>query len=248
MKEAIKEFANYTNNYLDIGHDSKKKTDHSLRVMKLCEKIAKSLNLNEEEVFIATLCGVVHDIGRFEQLRRFNSFSDSNIDHGDLGEEILKKNNYIKKYIQDDKYKSIVLNSVKNHNKLVVDDSLTDYEKMFCNIVRDADKIDILALNIIGEVGGVEIKEKFSDDVYNNLINKKTISKKDKKTKGDSKAVILGFAFDINYKYSYEYLYEKGYFNKSIDVCIENSKNIEFTKQLEEIRKVINNYIEVKLC
>ena len=60
---------------------------------------------------LAAYCGLLHDIGRFEQLKRYNTFVDSkSIDHGLLGYEILKEDNYINKYI-DNKNKNIVLKS-----------------------------------------------------------------------------------------------------------------------------------------
>ena len=49
----------------------KLKIDHTYRVAGLCQRIAESLGLSEPDVDIAWLLGMLHDIGRFEQIRRF---------------------------------------------------------------------------------------------------------------------------------------------------------------------------------
>ena len=68
----------------------KYKYNHSLRVMDLSIDIAKSLKLNEEDLKLVKLIGLLHDIGRFEQVKRYHTFIDKNsINHGELGVEIL---------------------------------------------------------------------------------------------------------------------------------------------------------------
>ena len=39
-------------------------------------RIAKSLNLSEEEQDLAELIGLLHDIGRFEQWKWYGTYSD----------------------------------------------------------------------------------------------------------------------------------------------------------------------------
>ena len=52
IKKAQKEFDNYTKKY-DLNNENlNRKYYHTYRVMKLCGDIAKSLNLNEEEIKI----------------------------------------------------------------------------------------------------------------------------------------------------------------------------------------------------
>ena len=249
MKEAIEEFKNYTSNYLDYGEMIQLKINHTLRVVEYCERIAKSLNLSEEEIELAKIIGLLHDIGRFEQWKVYNTFRDrDSIDHGDYGVEILEKDNYLRKYIEDDKYDEIILNSIKYHNKYAVPEEFDEKNKLFAKLIRDADKIDILYLRVIGELE-VELDDNpLNDSIYDALINKKSINRKDLKTKTDRLGVSLGFIFDINYKESFKILKEVKYFDKLIDLFKEKTNNEKLKEQLEEIRKVINNYIEVNLC
>ena len=249
MKEAIEEFTRYTNNYLEYGEMIQLRINHTLRVMDYCEKIAKSLNLTEEEIELAKIIGLLHDIGRFEQWKVYGTFIDRySVDHADYGVEVLTKDNYLRKYIKDDKDDKIILDAVGYHNKYKLPDDLGGQGKMFAQIIRDADKIDILYLRVIQELK-IEIDENaLSDDIYKSLINKKDIQIKNLKTKTDRLGITLGFIFDINYKESYKILKEVKYFDKIIDLYKEKTDNEELKRQLEEIRKTINEYIEVNLC
>ena len=103
LEKCKDEFLKYTEKYNLSNEKLKRKQLHSLRVMKKSRIIAQSLKLSEEEIQIATLIGLLHDIGRFEQYTKYNTFSDHNsIDHAELGIRILQENNYIKNYIEDE--------------------------------------------------------------------------------------------------------------------------------------------------
>lgn len=63
-------------------------------------KACKMLGLSKEEIQLATLIGLLHDIGRFEQYVRFKNYGViKEFDHGDYAVEILKKIwNFIKRW------------------------------------------------------------------------------------------------------------------------------------------------------
>lgn len=242
------EFIRYTNNYLNLGYKAELKINHTFRVEKLCRDIALSLNFSDDDIHLAEVCGLLHDIGRFEQIKRFDSFSDKFIDHGDLGVDILKKDNFIRKFNSNRDDDNLILTTVKYHNKFMINDDLSDREKTFCNIVRDADKIDILYIEINDMLEFSKIDDSFSHEVMNSLINHELVLKNDMKTKADNLAISLGYVFDINFKYSINYLKDNDYFNKLIDRYLSITDNEELIKQLEEVRLVINKYMEDYVC
>ena len=72
-KKIFKDFVlNFNNNDEDIEY----KINHSYRVADLCVKIAKELNLTDEDVEICYICGLFHDVGRFQQLTETKSYGD----------------------------------------------------------------------------------------------------------------------------------------------------------------------------
>ena len=147
--EKIKqEFLNYTANYNPENERIRAKIQHTLRVAKNCEKIANDLHLSPDNVNLAIAIGYFHDIGRFEQVRIANTFSDkeSKINHSEMSIKVLFENNYIRKWIADSCYDEIIKISVRNHNKASIDidfDHLSEKEILFTKIIRDADKLDI---------------------------------------------------------------------------------------------------------
>lgn len=247
IKKSKDEFMKYTNNYDIENENIDRKIYHSLRVMEISKKIATNMGLENEKIELATLIGLLHDIGRFEQFKIYQTYSDlESIDHGDLGADILKQNNFIRNLIKEAKYDEIILKSVQNHNKYKIADDLNKEEKLFCKIVRDADKIDILyeAIEIFWKNGREEIQnDLISDKVYNEFLNKKLIKKdKNMKKNGIDKLVLmLAFVFDINFHESLEILKKEDYLNKILN-------NFDFKRQdtkekIENIRNVLNLYL-----
>ena len=120
MEEAIKKFKEYTANYINLSDMCVLKLNHTMRVMELCGVIAESLGLSKEDIELAKICGLVHDIARFEQWRRYQTFTDArSVDHGNLGVEILCKNNFIREFNADSSLDDLILKTVKNHNKYI---------------------------------------------------------------------------------------------------------------------------------
>ena len=196
LEEAKKEFLKYTEPYKDLSFMCQLKVFHTFRVMELCKEIAESLDLSEEDVEFAEYCGLLHDIGRFEQWKRYGTYDDSkSVDHAELGIEVLKNNHYIDQFYIDPSLQETLLNSIQYHNKYAVSYELSERDKLFCNIVRDADKIDILYLCSIGHIVRNIHNDNFSDNIFNDLLEKKQINRKDIKTSGDSLSISLGLVF-----------------------------------------------------
>ena len=61
-------FLEYASKFNSSEKEIKRKINHSIRVSSLCRKIAKSINLSEEEQDIEEYIGLVHYIVRFIQM------------------------------------------------------------------------------------------------------------------------------------------------------------------------------------
>ena len=250
LEKAKNEFLKYVENYDLEDENIKRKKFHSLRVMEISERIAKSLKLNQEEIELATLIGLLHDIGRFEQYKRYSTFNDlQSIDHGDLGAHIL--DNDLRKYIETDEYDNIIKTAIKNHNKYKIEEELNNKEEIFAKIIRDADKIDIFfeAYTQFWSGKEKEIEEsKISDEVLEEF-KKCTSIKKNSSTSYYNSVnkviLIIAFAFDINFEISFKILKEEDYINKILskyDFKDEKTKNA-----VEEIRNIVNEYIKKQI-
>lgn len=231
MEKELKIFEEYINSFdLSIPALNEKK-EHTYRVIDYAKEIAISLNLSDDDIDLACICALFHDIGRFPQYSEYHTFQDSiSIDHGDKSYEILKELNY---------NNEIVLKTVKYHNKYKIDDNMTEREKIFANITRDADKIDIMFKQLNGEY-----KEdyKISDEVMNCFKNNKLIPNdmEDKTTNNRLRG--LAFIFDINFKKSFEIIKE----SNIIDECINVIYNAIKDERVFEIRNILNERIDEK--
>ena len=249
IEKACKEFINYTENYDLSNCHIKRKQGHSIRVMEISKNIAEKLKLNKEQIELATLIGLLHDIARFEQYTIYKTFHDlDSIDHGDYAVKILDKD--LRKYIETDQYDEIIKKAIKNHNKFKIEDGLTEEEMLYAKLIRDADKIDILYESVEifwkgreNEVEESVLSEKILEQIKSNSQVKR---EKGRHLKGiDEIMSVISLIYDINFKQSLEIIKENDYINKILNryhMKDENTKNV-----VEEIRKNVNRYIEQKV-
>ncbi len=232
-------FDNYVKSF-DMNLDGiNLKFYHSYRVQDLAMQIGKSLNYDERDMNLISICGLFHDIGRFPQYQQYQSFDDhKTIDHGDLGYDILKRD-FINQFALDDEEKEILLLSTKNHNKYAVDKNIKGKALDICNITRDADKLDILNLfssHVISK-GLLEGDLTISKRCHESFINHQQIVWTDVKTHADHILVYLGFIWDFNYPESYRIIKERKYFETIKDIVKLPSFDIYFQMIEDEIKE-----------
>lgn len=221
------EFKKYVSKF-DLNDDSiSRKYYHSLRVMNKARKIAESIELSEEYINIATIVGLLHDYGRFEQWKRYHTFADGkSIDHGDLGVKILFDEKEIEKYdIKKENYR-IIYNAIKYHNKLEIPEDLTKEEKIICKIIRDADKLDIYELLLDGKIVFIDDNNSINSEVEKQFFENSSINKKIVKNESNRILLRLAMMYDINFKWSIEYIKNNNIIDRMLEM-IEDKKKYE---------------------
>lgn len=252
IKKAKQEFKEYVKNYDIENPKIALKIAHIERVASIAKNIAESLKLPKEDVELAELIGLLHDIGRFEQVKRYNTFVDAlSANHAKLGVEILFKEGLIRRFIEDEKYDKIIKLAIINHNKDKKDigKDLSKRELLHVKLIRDSDKTDIIYLltiedkKAIWETDNLE-EEKISDEIYREFIKDKNIIYKNRKTHLDLLVAHFAYVFDFNFDYGLRKVYENKYYDK-----LYNRFNFkEETKaKFENIRKIINDYMKQRL-
>lgn len=234
------EFKKYVQNYDLNNKPINDKYEHSIRVSKLCEKIAANLNFNKHDTILATKIGLLHDISRFYEWTNYHSFHNLKFDHGTYGKKILLRNNYYHVYDILEEDKDDLLNAIYYHNKYKLPFKLKNNK--YCLLIRDADKIDIL------KIIGCNIKhdilpgEKISQAVKEDFFKHHLIKNKDLKTEGDKILSILALVYDLNYNYSINYILNHGYL-KQIQNQLGNKEMYEnYFNEIEiYLEKRINN-------
>lgn len=226
IDKCMKIFNDYVEDYDMNDEKIYLKYYHTYRVVENCINIAKSLNLNGEDTNICILTGLLHDIGRFDQVKIYGTFNDKeSVDHASLGVEILKTNNFISEFVDDKNIQDIVLTAIETHNKFEIDESLDDRTTMFCKIIRDTDKLDIFKIFLEGMLSVNHTDSYISDDVLDCLLNCKQLNDKDLKTKFDYYLRQFAFLYDLNYEYSINKVKNDKIADKLIDVILENNEH-----------------------
>lgn len=248
MKQAEKRFMEYTGNYDMSQPKIALKASHTYRVAALCEQIAASLGMSEEEQRVARMCGLLHDIGRFEQIRRYNTFSDADsVDHALLSVEILfgeggweHPTGMIREFWKEASFDRVLYKAIGYHSAYRLPLDLTEQEKCFCDILRDADKIDIFRVNLetpLEEIYNATTDEVYHADVTEEVMDafreKHAILRSLKKTPADHVVGHISLFYELVYPISREIAIEQGYFMKLVSFPSKN----EHTRQVfEEIR------------
>ena len=256
IEKAKKELENRIQKLENKDIKTERKVGHMYRVANISKKIATKLNLTKEQIQLAELIGLLHDIGRFEQYKKFEQTVDSKtldnlqlFDHGKAGVEVLKENNYIRKYIEEDKYDDIIYTAIYEHNKYELTKGLEKEKELFCKIVKDADKIDLLEEAVLvywqtpEEINKIEegsLSPKMLQDFYEHKLadNRNRISQTDQILRFTS------FIFDIHFPYSYEIIKEKDSVNRMIDRFDYQLPNTK--EEMMKIKKIANQYIDEK--
>ena len=249
LQNARKVFNRYVNKYDVNDPKVALKIAHTYRVMDLSKQVAESLALSQEEVDLASLIGLLHDIGRFEQLKRYNSFIDSiTIDHALLGVNILFDDGLIKEFdLSVDDYQ-LVKQAIFNHNKYQIATDLSERELLHCKIIRDSDKVDIFNTGLIESFEAfLDVdQETLENDVislhiYETYMNSETILSTTRKTNLDRWVSFLALIFDLNYQYSCNYVYQQDFINRLVSRLQYHDPKT--CKQMQMIREHGNEYL-----
>ena len=240
----LEQFTEYVSNYDLEDYHIKYKYNHSIRVEKICEVLAQSLNFNEEDTYIIKTIGLLHDIGRFEQLKLTGAYNDTEFDHGAYGAMILFKEGLIVKFNIDPKYYDIIEFAILNHNKYQISDTDDERKLLFAKLIRDADKIDIFdAYTYLKSYNITNIDDDVTNEVAIQFRKHESINRKIRKTKADLLISVIAFVYDINFIESLEIINKQNYLDELYNQ-IENRE--KFLEYFEYAKDYINERIDKK--
>ncbi len=142
-------FLDYAGNFFhleeDIARQMRLKCEHTWRVVLAAQRIlqGEAILQNPESERILLLSALFHDIARFEQFKRYRTFSDTHTcNHGHFGVRILNKNKILQS--EPRHIRKAVLLAVALHNAFAVPNIRLGLAHFPLLVLRDADKLDIL--------------------------------------------------------------------------------------------------------
>ena len=245
-------FASYVANYDASDSKVSLKIIHTYHVADMCDAISDSLSLTNEDRDTAWLCGMLHDIGRFEQLRRYGTFFDKrSVNHAALSADLLFHDGLIRSFTEDFSKDALVEKAIRLHNVFQLPENLTDQELLFCNILRDADKIDIIRVNRetpMSEIYDLPEEEFYttpiSDRVYDAAIQRMNVNREYSKTAVDYMIGHICFVYGLVFPESFRQVTKQGYLDQMLQF---QSRNPETAERFSHIREAILSYVNSRL-
>ncbi len=248
--KAQEAFKNYVKNYNPEDEKVKIKIVHIQEVSRIAKKLAEDLKLSKEDIELAKLIGLLHDIGRFEQIKQYHTFVDKDsINHGEYGVKVLFEDGLIREFIEEDKYDKIIKLAILNHNRADIEKGLTEREELHAKIIRDADKTDIFYRLVIGDKKAIWessdlSNDKISDEIFREFKEDKRINYKERKTSADILVSHFAYVYDFNFSQTLKIIKERNY----VDQLYKRFKfnDIQTMNRYNEIYKLAKEYLEEK--
>ena len=235
-KRAEAAFRAYTAGYDPDNNMIRHKIEHTFRVAGNCERIARSLGMGEDSADFAWFSGLLHDIGRFEQVRRYGTFLDSvSVDHAEFGADLLFREDLISHFPVENltgEWRCILETAIRLHNKLRLPEELSARMQCFCDLLRDADKADIFRLvtdlpfeeRIGTGIGLFQESEEASEEVMNCVLSHRCVPRDIRKTRFEGHISHCCLAFELIYPESRQIVREQGFLNRLLAEQDENGK------------------------
>jgi len=326
-------FGKYTDAYDSKDPKIALKIEHTYHVAEVADQVAHSLGLSQEDCDLAWILGMLHDVGRFEQVRRYGTFVDSQSiahalmscqvlfpedygveesvframpnghfgslsdylmagdgtgdDETEVGMEGCADDNKVdtaldekldgkhkaesdekldgkhkaesdeksdgkqkvesdeklngKRKAESDEWRHIIKLAISVHSALRIPDDISEREAMFCNILRDADKVDIFRVNVETPLTDIintteeEIRTScVTADVMPAILEHHVVPRDRKFTAADHIVSHCCLAFELVYKKSREIAVEQGYLKTLTEYVSENPETNQVMDKLRE--------------
>ena len=242
-------FTEYVEHYDASDPKVRLKIIHTEQVAKICDAISAGIGLPESDRDLAWLTGMLHDIGRFEQLRRYHTFFDRiSVNHAQLSADLLFRDGLIRSFTEPSADDPLIEKVIRLHNVFALPDGLTERERMFCGLLRDADKIDIMRVNCetpLNEIYDMPEESfrttRISDDVFRDAVSCQNVNREHSKTAVDYMVGHICFVFGLVYPVSIKLVKEQGYLDRMLDF---HSEVPETEERLKEIRETVQLYLK----
>lgn len=144
IEELKAKYLSYVDTFQDgegkLGEMMKLKLEHTMRVVENAEAIAAGEGFAADEREAAIIAALLHDTGRYEQLKVYNTFNDAtSIDHAVLSHKLVKDFGWLDGRVDAE----AILGAVLFHNRRELPEGLGRVTAAAAKAVRDADKLDI---------------------------------------------------------------------------------------------------------
>ena len=181
---------------------------HTYGVVDAAEDIARRMGLDEEDVQLAKVIGLLHDIGRFEQIKRFDSFEPGTMEHAVYGAQLDE----------------LIDAAIRKHSDFKLEEITDERTLLHAKLIRDADKLDNCRVKLeesMETLLGVDEKGVgegvIAPKVWESCMAKESVLSSDRVSKVDYWISYIAQYYDINFPETYEIMREHDYVKRIMD-------------------------------
>lgn len=245
-------FAAYVRRYNPADGKVRLKIVHTYHVAETARAIAVSLHLSQEDTDLAQLIGILHDVGRFEQIRRYGDFRDYlTVNHAELGADLLE-NGLLRDFIEDTSYDDIILKAIRMHNRFSIDEDLDERTLLHCRLIRDADKTDIFRVRVEDPITDVQAFDQeaiensdVTPSAFETFMHHVCLNRENVSTPADSWIAGTAMIFDYNFLPGLAILAREHRIDQMIGRFAYRKPDT--AEKMERVRQCANHYIESRL-
>lgn len=254
LTRAKEEFDKYLQEFDATDDKIKLKLVHTENVVKSAREISLRMGLQGEDRQLAELIALLHDIGRFEQLRRFHSFEETAMmEHAAYGVQLLfGDEKLIRRFITDDSYDDIIYTAIAKHSDYAIGEIEDERTLLHARLIRDADKLDNCRVKIEDSVEAIidvdEVtagQQYITDKVWESCLRREAIVSAQRETRMDYWVSYVGYFFDINFPETYEIIKQENYVERIIDRIPYS--NPDTVKKMAQLKQIVLAYMEEQL-
>lgn len=250
-REAGRVFEKYLDDYDRENDKVKLKIVHTYGVVEQSTELSRRLGLSEEDTSLAIIIALLHDIGRFEQLKRYDSFLPDTMDHAVYGVKVLFEEGMIRKFVPESTWDGIIRTAIAKHSDFRLAGIEDERTLLHAQILRDADKLDNCRVKLVDaletfmgapaeEIGAQPISQKVREDA----LAGRCIFSPDRVTKMDFWVSYVAYFYDLNFRESLEIVRENDFVRKIIDRIPYSDP--ETAKTMKELERNLSEYIRKK--
>ena len=251
IAHAKQEFEKYLDEYDREDEQICLKIVHTYGVIRCSEEIGRRMGLQAEDMELAKLIALLHDIGRFEQLKRFNSFEADTMDHATYGVQVLFEEGMIRQFIEEDTWDDVIRTAIAKHSDYELTGITDERTLLHARLIRDADKLDNCRVKLedametlldlsADEVGKYAISPKVREDAFAG----KCICSKDRRTPMDYWVSYVAYFYDLNFRETLDIVAEEQYVKRIIGRVPYTNEQTK--KTMEELERQLTEYVRRK--
>mgnify|MGYP000392699322 CR=1 FL=1 len=250
IAHAKQEFEKYLDEYDREDEQICLKIVHTYGVIRCSEEIGRRMGLQAEDMELAKLIALLHDIGRFEQLKRFNSFEADTMDHATYGVKVLFEEGMIRQFIEEDTWDDVIRTAIAKHSDYELTGITDERTLLHARLIRDADKLDNCRVKLEASVEAMlGVSEKaageglISPAVWESCLRRESVLSADRHVPVDYWVSYLAQYYDINFPETCEIIEEEDYITRIAGRLTYQEQDTR--TKLHILTEDLNRYLEM---